>query len=204
MLNFFQRKNNNFKGLTFIEVLISVFIMGLLVLSATSAAAIYLRNKSQLQTTQQAVEELNLIVNDIAKTIRMSNCEEDEDGNSGCFIRKNPYSGPCSPNVNSKKCVWSTVRSNENRDSITYDFYNGFESPEKWKLYKTNSSYDGATTTTIQLADNIAGRIFTKEDITTYQIPLVVIQVWKVKNGVIDPATLVETAVSQRGNYFVE
>jgi len=208
---FFQQKSNSFKGLTFIEVLISVFIMGLLVLSSTGAAAIYLRNKSQLQRTQQAMEELNLIANDIAKTIRMSNCDEVDDGAGGttkCILDNNGNNlNICPTNVNSKACN-ATIRSNENEQLIQYHFHNGHSggSYSEWQLVRIISDADGNNEVPTIIADNVAGRIFTKEAIgENYNIPLVIIQLWKVgKDGQVVDQTLVETAVSQRGNYYIE
>lgn len=69
--------------MTFVETLMVVFIFALIIVTTMGIAAAYLRNRSSIKKYQQNVEEMSLSINDMAKRIRMSNCDEVSDCSFG-------------------------------------------------------------------------------------------------------------------------
>jgi len=63
------------KGMSLMELLIYIFVMSLIIMSATAVAASYIRGRSSIKRYQQNIEEMSLAINDMSKRIRMGNCE---------------------------------------------------------------------------------------------------------------------------------
>lgn len=66
----------NKKGLTLIEILIAVAIFGIIILVAVSGAIAYINGRKDINQKQQYVEQMSVAMNDMAKRIRMSNCDD--------------------------------------------------------------------------------------------------------------------------------
>lgn len=72
----FSRK---YSGLSLMELMLYIAIMSILVLTSMAVAVSYINGRRNIKTYQQNVEEMSLVINDMAKKLRMSNCGEDED-----------------------------------------------------------------------------------------------------------------------------
>ena len=56
------------------ETIINIYIYVLLILVCVTVSVAYIKSRSTIRQTQQAVEELSLTMNDMVKKIRMSSC----------------------------------------------------------------------------------------------------------------------------------
>lgn len=144
-----SKKNNRIsksrKGLTFIEVITVVFIFSLIILATMGIAGAYLKNRITIKKYQQNLEEMSLAINEMAKKIRMSNC----DTGGGCnFIEGNNIEIMVTQNSGS---------------SLTYSFKNnggeyylerngdGIMKDIEGRFYVVNSGSDGIPRITITM-----------------------------------------------------
>jgi len=72
------------KGMTLVEMMIAIIVFGLVMLASVRVLSTYIKNRNSAKFSQQGIEELALMANDMAKRIRMSNCE-----NNGCEFTSN-------------------------------------------------------------------------------------------------------------------
>lgn len=84
-----------------IEMMIAIFIFGVILLSSGALASSYLNNRTALRKEQQDMEELSLTINYLAKRIRMSNWDT------------------CSPNCMSG---YTTLVVNDNTTDVQYTY----------------------------------------------------------------------------------
>ncbi len=71
----------NKKGITFIEAIINIYIYSLLISICATVSVAYIKTRIFIRQKQQAIEEISLTINEMAKTLRMSSACDD--GN--CF-----------------------------------------------------------------------------------------------------------------------
>ncbi len=64
----------NRRGITFVETIINIYIYTLLITVCTSVAIVFIKNRIVIRQKQQAVEELSIVINEMGKKIRMSEC----------------------------------------------------------------------------------------------------------------------------------
>lgn len=76
----------NKKGMTIVELMISIFILTLMVVVSVSVAASYLKGRTKIKKYQSNIEEMSLALNLLAKEIRMSNC----DNSTYCDLPSSP------------------------------------------------------------------------------------------------------------------
>ena len=69
-------RNANKKGMTLVELMISIFILTIIIMVSVSVAASYLKGRTKIKKYQANVEEMSLALNAIAKELRMSNCDD--------------------------------------------------------------------------------------------------------------------------------
>ena len=73
MKNLFLQKNR--KGMTIVELMISIFILTLIIMVSVSVATSYLKGRTKIKKFQSNIEEMSLTLNSLAKELRMSNCD---------------------------------------------------------------------------------------------------------------------------------
>lgn len=61
----------NESGMTLLEVMISILILGVIMLTATKIFSTYIKSRNQSAIAQQEVEEMSIVMNEIDKRIRM-------------------------------------------------------------------------------------------------------------------------------------
>ena len=93
------------RGISFIETLIAIAIFSLVIMVATSVAAVYLRNRKIINQYQEASEELSLTLNYLSKELRMS-------------------SPGASLTTNGEKTTIATIN-NHDAEPVTYAFVSG-------------------------------------------------------------------------------
>jgi prepilin-type N-terminal cleavage/methylation domain-containing protein len=85
-----QKQSKNFKkGVTLVEVLVSIFIFSIMIASMTGIFATMIRKRSEIKQMQQRTEELSLAVNYIAKKVRMSTYKGDVCSSASCTVLDN-------------------------------------------------------------------------------------------------------------------
>lgn len=166
-----------YNGISLAELLIYIFIMSLMILSSSAVAVSYIKGRSSIKKYQQNIEEMSLVINDMAKRIRMSNCETASD------------------------CEFSSdkikFKENSTGDLITYTFASiGTPANPIHKLtMRVNAN------SPVDMLDSVGGSFLSNGS----TIPLVTIKMWKVDQGgtPLDNTTI-QTSVSQRSGYSNE
>lgn len=74
-----RKKTKKQKGFLLVEAIVYIFVMSLLLVVILGSAGGYLKNRFSLKKDQQAIEEMSLAINEVAKRIRMSNCGKNGD-----------------------------------------------------------------------------------------------------------------------------
>lgn len=86
-------KKGGMKGLTLMETVVSIFIVSLLILTCASLAVTYVNGRRNTMAKQQNVEEMGTVLSQLAKEIRMSNCDTNDSDEcsllSGSNARRN-------------------------------------------------------------------------------------------------------------------
>jgi len=179
----------NKKGMTLVELMLAIFIMTIIIMSAMSIASIYLKGRSTIKKSQDNIEEMSLALNMLAKEIRMSNCDTDD-------------SDRCSFNDNSFK--------SDGRQSITVVDNNDIEGdPHTYEfdaagLKKGNDILVSGVTGKFYVFPNISegqtpGSIPDDDPYFSKRVPRITIMMEK-DDGSGQPIVL-QTTVSMRGGY---
>ena len=164
----------NYKGLTLMETIINIFVYVIVVMICMTVAMTYIKSRIAIRQQQQAVEELSMTMNDMAKKIRMSSCPTD----GGC-------TGPCESDG---KCSEISVAPNSG-GGLTYKI--------------DGTSLKDASSGGQLIMENIGGW-FKVTNAGTDEIPLVQIHFWRLKKGSTTekiPGTDIQTSVSMRSGY---
>jgi hypothetical protein len=151
-----------------------------MILASSAVAVSYIKGRSSIKKYQQNIEEMSLVINDMAKKIRMSNCEVPSD---------------CSFSNTEAK-----FKENSTGDSITYTFISS-TTPLVHKLKKTVKCSTCVNPVTEDMLDGVAGSFLSNRG----SIPLVTIKMSKVdEHGDEKTETTIQTSVSQRSGYSNE
>lgn len=177
----------NRKGMTLVELMLAIFIMSIIIMSAMSIASIYLKGRSVIKKSQDNIEEMSLALNMLAKELRMSNC--DTKANSG---RCSFSSGP-----GGFKDSITVIDNNHIEDSHTYEFVGGVGLKKDGDILVsgvTGRFYVFPSITTGQISGSISSDPYFSK-----RVPRVTIMMEK-DDGSGQPIVL-QTTVSMRGGY---
>lgn len=135
--------NRNRKGLTLMETTISIFIVSLMILACASIAVVYVNGRRTTAAKQQNVEEIGLALSQLAKEIRMSNCDTNDSNKCSLF------------NVASddRRKTSITVISNLTGRSIRYYFFGG-------DLKSDTTINDAGDTDTDTILEDVSGAFY--------------------------------------------
>ena len=176
-----NNKVKNYKGLTLMETIINIYIYVLLILVCVTVSVAYIKSRSTIRQTQQAVEELSLTMNEMAKKIRMSSCVFTDpiwNDNRCIYFVYNTYGIGIKPNDGGANLEYQL-----NKDSHTL---------------KVGGDL---------MMEDVGGEFSaTNAGFGTDMIPLVTIKLWKFKKGTTTeiPGTRIQTSVSMRSGYSIE
>jgi len=137
----------NRKGMTLVELMLAIFIMTIIITSAMSIAAIYLKGRSTIKKSQDNIEEMSLALNMLAKELRMSNCDTDD--SDRCSFNNNIFKGG-----DGYQSITVVDNNDIEGDSHTYEF-------DAAGLKKDNDI----------LVSGVTGKFYVFPNIDTAQIP---------------------------------
>jgi len=99
------------------ETTVAIFVVTLMIMAAVSVAVLYIKGRRSTTNQQQNVEEMTLALNQLAKEIRMSNCDTNDSGDCDLL----------NASVGNKDSI--KIINNVSNSSVKYEFKND-------KLYK--------------------------------------------------------------------
>lgn len=168
----FASKPAGRRGISFIETLIAIAIFSLVIMVATSVAAVYLRNRKIINQYQEASEELSLVLNYVSKDLRTSNnCDE---GPSLCSLPANQQ---------------TEIAVRSNRDSTSYTRYEFDNTNNRLlRLATENGVVNNAV-----VATDVKGYFY----VSGAEIKRITIVIWKIDR----PDRTFQTTVSMRSGY---
>lgn len=140
------------KGLTLIEMMVTLFVFTLILLSVMGVASVYLRNRFLVRNYQQSMEEMSLSINEMAKFLRMANCDT-----------------ACSLSNGTQEQI--TVVKNSDGEQLSYKFDNVNN------VLKVGVGVSVPNTT---IMENINGRFYVDSgDLSGKELPRITITMWK-------------------------
>ena len=180
-----KKLNKNYKGLTLMETVINIYVYTLLIMVCMAVSISYIRVRSQLRQSQLAVEEISLVMNQMAKEIRMNDCS----------TTMNPpppqvwYPNRCIMLGSISGITWNFVIYQNGSNSFVFVTWGG-----KSVLNDANSNL---------VLEDVGGSFSaTNAENAPFKIPLITIKMWKYnKDGTKMPGTDVQTSVSMRSGY---
>lgn len=162
----------NWRGITFIEAIINIYIYVLLVSVCMMVSISYIKTRVTIRQKQQAIEEISLTMNEIAKNVRMSD-------------------------FNSRLPNEICVDPNTDTNASTYDCY-GFNDVSGVKHLQINVDGTGYQT----MLDRVDGEFYvTRPGSDQIPLLTMIMWKLDKKTGLEIPGTKVKTSVSLRNNY---
>jgi len=191
----------NRKGLTFIEMMISIAILSFLLIASVTLFAAYTKNKTSIKKNEQAVEEMSLILNEIAKKLRMSNCVDGINSNWPGFAQNN------------KICHFGALHKSGTRIKIKSNTggYIGYENGVGFVLNQLIFDSNGIYQSSTRISEHVRVTFYVTNGcyvstnpcpVDQIGIPLITIVMTKLDNNNLPiPNATVQTSISQRSGY---
>jgi len=165
----------NKKGLTLIETIINIYVYVILISVCVTISMVDIKSRTVLRQKQQAVEELSMVIIEISKEVRMSECAGVGD--------------KCIPDGLNNQLI---IQPNRGGNPITYEISSDY------KLKKISGGTEDV------MLENVSGYFSAVRD-NLNEIPLIRIRLWKKdKNGNDLNDTRIFNSVSMRSKFETE